>query len=307
MSKNNHALDTEYKGGVISPPPNKVNLQQMQEILDQAKSVGYQGIEDIPLLPKHKREGFEPIPLCIPPVSQLLKSLAMRVFEGSGMANEINKRKEELQKGIMKALELSELSGQLGSGLSSDITNISEKIEKITGQVLNPGIKEGIETAGKIKDLVDSGKSIVDSLKPNNTDSNDNSAVMKLGRLPFLDFSVLGVKEKKTNNKLTELLENPEFVITKSSIDQETNESEGEIKDFERRFDDIMTKLRNNIESYPEKLKSQYFSAMSTVDVARAKDQINLNQLNSRYIKDFGKKIEKYSDVPDDWKLNDRG
>lgn len=305
MSKNNHALDTEYKGGAISPPPNKVDLQYIQEILDTARSIGYIGIEDIPLLPKHP-ESFNPIPLCVPPVSQLLKSLAMKVLEGSGMAGEIQKRTEEVKKGIAKALEMSELAGQIGSGLSSDPIGSLDKIQKIADQYIPPGIKEGIETVKEVGNLIKEGKTIIDSLKSSDPIDNSGSTVMNLGKLPFLNFEALGIKEKKTNNKLEELLKNPEYVITKASIDRDTEESNSKIKDLEKKFDDIMTRFRENIENYPEAMTGQYFSSLSALDAARAKNQKNLDQLNSRYVKDFGREKMSYPDVPANWEARDR-
>lgn len=303
MSQNNHALDTEYKGGVISPPPNKVDLEKIQKILDEAKSVGYQGITDIPLLPKYK-ENFDPIPLCIPPVTQLLKALKMKVYEGSGIAGEVQKRKEELEKSIKKALELNELVGKFGSGLTNNPKELLDKIESVAGPIVDTKTKEGIEAVSKVYNQVKDGVSEIKSLTSKGTKEDPVktvNTVLEFSKMKFLDFSAIDVGKKKTDNKLAKLVDDPEFVITQADIDRETNDSVSYLRDFEKRFSEIQDKFLSNLESYPEKVKSQYYSSLTAVDVARSKDQLARNQLDSRYPRAFGRVKETRPDVPAEW------
>lgn len=291
MSENNHSLDTEYKGGAISPPPNKVDLDKIQEILDKAKSIGYIGITDIPLLPKHKKESFEPIPLCIPPVTQLLKSLGLKVLDGSGIAKESEKKKEELIKAIEEMSKMTETMGKIGSGISNINSNIADTVKHVAGQFLGD----------KNKDTVEIINTVTNNLKDFNTGNNQNPKVVNLAKIPFIDFSPINVKEKKISTRSEILIRDPEAIITESSLDRETEESTVNLDLFEKRFDEIKSKLLSNLDSYPEKLKSQYFNALTNVDVGRSKDQLFRTANETKPPVPFGGKIEIRKDVPKNW------
>ena len=299
--KNNHLIDTEYKGGEISPPPNKVDLQKISDILNKARAIGYIGINKIPLLPKTKDKPFEPIALCLPQVTSLLKALGLKVFEGNKSSKKNNKnldkkdnKKENITKCVENMTKMTTNVGQFGSGLSSDISpNIRDTIADITSRFVNTNSDTGKEIAATVYNNISSNT--------NNTNMSSTNLI-DFAKMDFINFDAIDLSGKKMSEKLSDYLQNSRTVITRAGIDRDVQESNEDILDFKQKFDDIKTKLLDNLEKYPNKLIGQISSSYDMIDITQFKTDLAKQQLDNKIPIPFGGKIEDIPVLPEDWK-----
>lgn len=276
MSSNGHFLDTEYKGTAASPPPGKPDLASIQTILNTAKSIGYQGITDINLEPKHKKEGFDPIPLCIPEVTSLLESLGMRVYTGggdSGNSEAANKTNEAIENVKNTMNEASDFVGKIGSGISSLTSGSSS-----------------------------SGTSSSDSSSSSDASSIASTIVNNLSMMKFLNFSAIDVESKVSTSRSDKLTANPEAIVTQASMDQAISESQSKLSQFQTRFATLVSELITNIQKYPDQLKAQSSSALTHLQSANIKTQLLSSATTTAYSTDFASSKDSASDLPDEWK-----
>jgi hypothetical protein len=158
----------------------------------------------------------------------------------------------------------------------------------------------------EVKNVYEEVREVGQSLVPKSSSSSSSSSnsqpsIIDFTKLDFINFDKIDIKSKKTQNKVEQLLANPEYVITNNSIDRETQASNAIINNFKQKFSDIRTKLVGNLEKYPEKIQSQYTCSLNAIDCIRGKDQDTRDQLAGRFEVQFGTKLEERPILPSDW------
>lgn len=335
-----HNTSAEYKGGQPSPPPGKPDLSVVRTILNTAKAVGYQGITQINLEPKHKKEGFDPIPLCIPIVTSLLESLGLNVFKGDSNSSEDSDNNSDSDSSSDSSSSPSDSSssssggstdsssnnGSSSSSRSSDssssssnsgnsnssnnsssstTSNASNSLSDAINNISNT-INQVSDTIGQIgsgiSSLMDSESSSSSVNGTSSSNTGTSSSVANLAKMSFLNFSGIDTKAKATTNKNSVLTDNPEAIVTQASIDRAASESSNKIKEFESRFRSLVADLITNIEKYPSQLSGQSSVMSNSVSDAITKIQLAINVAKNNYGSDYNIIKEDASDLPEEWR-----
>lgn len=325
-----HNTSAEYKGGQPSPPPGKPDLSVVRTILNTAKAIGYQGITQINLEPKHKKEGFDPIPLCIPIVTSLLESLGLNVFKGDSNSSKDSDNNSESDSSSDSSssgsTDSSSNNGSSSSNRSSDssssssnsgnssssnnsssstASNASNSLSDAINNISNT-INQVSDTIGQIgsgiSSLMDSGNSSSSVNDTSSSNTGTSSSVANLAKMSFLNFSGIDTKAKATTNKNSVLTDNPEAIVTQASIDRAASESSNKIKEFESRFRSLVADLITNIEKYPSQLSGQSSVMSNSVSDAITKIQLAINVAKNNYGSDYNIIKEDASDLPEEWR-----
>lgn len=319
-----HNTSAEYKGGQPSPPPGKPDLSVVRTILNTAKAIGYQGITQINLEPKHKKESFDPIPLCIPIVTSLLESLGLNVFKGDNNSSEdSDSSSDSSSSGSTDSSSNSESSSSSrspdsssspsNSGNSSSSNNSSSSTTSNASNSLSDAINNISNTINQVSDtigqigsgissLMDSGSSSSSVNGSSSSNTGTSSSVANLTKMSFLNFSGIDTKAKATTNKNSVLTDNPEAIVTQASIDRAASESSNKIKEFESRFSSLVVDLITNIEKYPSQLSGQSSVMSNSVSDAITKIQLAMKVAKNNYGSDYNVIKEDASDLPEEWR-----
>lgn len=328
-----HNTSAEYKGGQPSPPPGKPDLSVVRTILNTAKAIGYQGITQINLEPKHKKEGFDPIPLCIPIVTSLLESLGLNVFKGDSNSSEDSNNNSDSDSSSNSSSSSSDSSSSpsssssgstdsssnsgsnssSNSGNSSSSNNSSSSTTSNASNSLSDAINNISNTINQVSDtigqigsgissLMDSGSSSSSESSNSSSNTGTSSSVANLAKMSFLNFSGIDTKAKATTNKNSVLTDNPEAIVTQASIDRAASESSNKIKEFESRFRSLVADLITNIEKYPSQLSGQSSVMSNSVSDAITKIQLAMSVAKNNYGSDYNIIKEDASDLPEEWR-----
>ena len=325
-----HNTSAEYKGGQPSPPPGKPDLSVVRTILNTAKAIGYQGITQINLEPKHKKEGFDPIPLCIPIVTSLLESLGLNVFKGdsdsssdsgsnssspsdsssssSSSGSSDSSVSSNSSNSSSSSNSPSSTTSNASSSLSYAINNISNTINKVSDTIgqIGSGISSLMDSTSSSGSSSSSSSSSSGSSSSSNSSTSSNtgtsSSVANLAKMSFLNFSGIDTKAKATTNKNSVLTNNPEAIVTQASIDRAAAESSNKIKEFESRFSTLVSTLITDIEKYPSQLTGQASVMSNSVSDAITKIQLAMNVAKNNYGSDYNVIREDASDLPEEWR-----